>query len=254
VTRRRLVAIIGAVVLALFGTAVLIVFVSSAEDRALEGAERVQILVASAEIDAGTPANTIDQVQLIEVPANMQPPDPVVDLETLGNQVTTQVILEGQTIVERQFGSPSDVRRPGGQQLEEGDEIITIALEPQRALGGQLSAGDLVGVMLSLDAGGGGGDDEAIASPDSERTATTGMVISGVPVTAVSGGANAETGEAGDTVTVSLSVDQTEAERIAFGMEFGRIWLTRQYDDAEPPNVGLRDEGNAFRGLSRAPE
>jgi pilus assembly protein CpaB len=231
--RRRLLAIIAAIVLTLFGTFVLIAFVNSAENRAREGTDVVEVLVAAEEIPAGTPAAELAEAASVTrrpvLPSSVAN-DAVSDLNDLGNQVAVQDILVGQQIVNRQFGNPAQQRRTGAGRIEEGQEIVTVSLEPQRAVGGQIAEGDLVGVVVSLeDASSGGGDGGGESFGGSGEGAFSAMVLAGVEVTAVTG-TDPETGATDDVITVSLQVDQPAVERIVYGAEFGRLWLTRQSD------------------------
>lgn len=230
--RRRVLAIVAAVLLTVFGMVVIIAYVNAAETRAQETAGLVPILVAAEEIPAGTAARDLagGLVAQREVPGTFVPEDAVRNIDELGRMVTVERILAGEPIVARQFGERGSAPRPGQAQLEEGREVITLTLEAQRALGGEIAPGDLVGVIVSLEdaSGGDGGATEATGSGD-PGCGQTGMVLTRVQVTAVSGAADPVTGEAGgDAVTVSLDVDQPDAERIAFAAEYGTIWLTRQ--------------------------
>lgn len=252
--RRRVVTIVAAIVLTLFGTIVLIAYVNSAERRAREGAQLVGILVAAAEIPQGTPAADLAgsaQVARQEVPADFLADDAVSDLADLGDQVTTQPILAGEPLVARQFADEGTAAGGSGA-IPEGREIISVALEPQRALGGEIAEGDLVGVIISIEGDGasGGGEATDVAASDAEGSGGgTAMVLAGVPVTRV-GGVNADTGETGNAIMVSLEVDEPDAERIVYGAEFGRLWLTRQ-GEGETIDASRRTGDNIFSGLGR---
>lgn len=227
--RRRSIAILAAVLLTVFGTVVLVAFVNSAEQRAQEGAELVRILVAAEEIPQGTSSDAVaDAVAAREVPSVMRAADAVDDISELGDQVTVERILAGEPIVARQFGDEAAAQRGDQGQIDEGRQVVTIALEPQRALGGQVAQGDLVGVIVSVESNGAASD--AGASDATGCSGETASVLSGIEVTDVSG-ADPETGEAtGATgaLMVSMDVDESDAEAIIFGAEYGSIWLTRQ--------------------------
>lgn len=243
--RRRVLVIAAAVVLALFGMFVIIAYVNSAEQRAQEGTELVPVLVATEEIEANTPAAELEgRVRLVEVPRRLVQDDVVREVSSLRDQVTTSPIRAGEQIVERQFGEPDDVRPDGGGRIEEGKEIVSISLEPQRAVGGRLAAGDQVSVIISL------GEAEVQDEDDPTQTttlaSTTGVVLNRVPVTAVTGGVTAEGGEAAGAVVVSLEVDGSDAERIVFGMEHGQVWLTLNGENVEPPNSQTRSPDNIY--------
>lgn len=247
--RRRLFAILAAVLLTVFGTVVLVAYVNSAERRAQEGADLVTVLVSTSEIDPGTPASELVGSQRIaarEIPASSRPEDAVTSMQDLGDQVTVDRVLEDMPIVERQFGNAVSGGGVGRGALEEGRELISLTLEAQRALGGQIAKGDQVGVMISL--AGDAPQDETDESQGASCNGTTAMVLTGVPVAEVRG-VDPETGEAGGGITVSFDVDQSEAEMLAFGAEYGRIWLTRQRDDGPPPNGRFQTCGNIYTNL-----
>lgn len=244
-TRKRLILLLTSAALALVGMFVIVAFVQSAEDRALEGTELVPVLVASAEIDANTPATDIaGQVTTTDVPMRLRQPDAVRDLGNLEGQVTVSPVRAGEQIVQRQFGEPSDA--PGsGDGIPKGKEIVSIALEPQRAVGGTLSPGDLVSVIVSV----GEAEVQDETDPNVTRTtdSTTGQVLSNIRVASVTGGVTDESGEAADLVMVSLEVDEIDAEKVVFGMEHGSVWLTRNGEDVDRPDARQRTPENIFR-------
>lgn len=243
--RRRVLVISTAVLLALVGMFVIVAFVNSAERRALEGTQLVPVLVANAEIEANTPATELGSlVTTEEVPERLRQDDAVRNLDNLEDQVTTSAIRAGEQIVGRQFGAASEAERGGGAEIEQGMEIVSIALEPQRAVGGLLAAGDLVSVIISLDEA----DVENASSPEQRKTVkkTTGLVLNNVKVTAVAGGVTAEAEEAANAVMVSLEVDGLDAERIVFGMEQGSVWLTQNGEDVGNPDGQTRTPENVY--------
>lgn len=251
--RRRVIAVVAAVILTLIGTLVLLAYVNSVEQRAREDSDLVRTLVAREEIPAGTPASELagsQRVGITEVPASFPPDDAIRDpaaLADLGDQVTLERILEGEPIVARHFGDAAEAQRGGGAGgLERGREIITIALEPQRALGGELAAGDVVGVIASFGEETGGAAADAAAGGGAEGSATS-MVLTNISVTNVTGTEQAAgpAGQAQQAVGVSLDVDQADAEVIAFAMEFGNVWLTRQAGRTRP-NGGTVDRDSVL--------
>lgn len=244
--RRRVLAIVGAALLALFGTVVLLVYVSTADRRAQQGTALVEVLVATQQIEGGVaPDDMQELVTQQSIPQDLQQDDAIQALEdpSLEGMVTTETILEGEQIVMRQFGD-SARGRGGAQDIPEGKEIVTVAIEAQRAAGGRIESGDLVGVMLTFDGEGGSG--EAGADDATTNEATTAMVRTGIRVTDVTGGVDSESGAVGENVLVSLEVDQTDAETIVFGQEFGSLWLTRQPEEPLDADNDVRTRDNVL--------
>jgi pilus assembly protein CpaB len=247
--RRRLLTILAAVLLTLIGTVIIVTYVNSAERRARQGEELTTILVADEPIPAGTAAGDVTaRVRPLEVPRYVRPGDAVEDVAALGQQVTSGDILPDEPLREGQFGPPT----PGGAAAEldlpEELQIVSVALEPQRALGGRIQPGQEVGIMLSVDQA----EIPTDANSDQVEIAesATGLVLNRVPVTAVTGGLDEETGEAGGgAVMVSFAVDESDAERLVFGAEHGRIWLTEQSQETPSINDQFRTRENVFQDV-----
>ncbi|HSK90951.1 MAG TPA: Flp pilus assembly protein CpaB [Euzebyales bacterium] len=247
--RRRLVAILAAVLLTLVGTVIIVAYVSSAEQRARQGEELTTVLVADERIAAGTPAADLtDRVRSIEVPQYVRPGDAVEDVAALGQQVASGDILPEEPLREGRFGPPTPGGAAPGMDLPEGHQIVSVSLEPQRALGGRIRPGQEVGIMLSVDQA----EVPDATNPNETQVAdsATGMVLNRVPVTAVTGGLDEETGQAAaGAVMVSFAVDESDAERLVFGAEHGRIWLTEQTEDTPSISEGFRTRDNVFRDV-----
>ena len=244
-TRRRLLTIAAAVLLTLFGTVILIAYVSSAEQRARQGQELTNVLVPTAVVEANVPARDLaERVTTEEVPRDMRPEDAVSNLDQLGDRVTAVKLLPGEPLRAERFQEPGRARTAGGTDIPEGMQVVSVALEPQRALGGRLEEGQLVGVMLSVD--------QAEVPDPEDQTSTvvadtaTGMVLNQVLVTHVAGAVDEETGQADGTVMVSFALDESDAERLVFGAEHGRIWLTEQNDDTPTLGGTFRTRENIF--------
>jgi pilus assembly protein CpaB len=247
-TRRRLITIVAAVLLTLFGTVILIAYVNSAEQRAQEGQELTTVLVPTEEIDANVPAAELgERVTSREIPRDLRPEDAVSSLDELGERVTTVPLLPGEPLRAGRFQDPDEAQGAGGTNIPENMQVVSVALEPQRALGGRIRAGQTVGVMLSV-------DQAEVPSPDNPGEmvnvdTATGMVLNGVRVANVSGSFDEETGQTDGAVMVSFAVDQSDAERLIFGAEHGRIWLTEQNEQTATLGGRFRTRENIFEAL-----
>ena len=117
---------------------------------------------------------------------------------------------------------------PGTVPAPDGASEVSLLLEPQRAVGGRLAAGDTVGVHVSL----------------SEGTRTH-AVLSRVLVTQVQGApAPAPGGQTTDTAAtggaapsaslmITLGLRPEQAEAVVFGMEHGTVWLSLEPEGAD---------------------
>ncbi|MCW4385430.1 Flp pilus assembly protein CpaB [Salinibacterium sp. SYSU T00001] len=223
--RNRLVAALLAVLLAVAGAALVFGYASSAERRALETVATEPVLVVQQLVPEGTPAGELaGLVAIEELPSLAIPEGAVRNVGELGDTVAAVDLLPGETVLEGRFVSAT------GDEQAEGLQLLSIPLDPAYAVGGNLAAGDRVGLFVTFTDGAGD------AGPSSQ------LLIDGVPVSAVQGGitTDAEGAEvaAASTVVVTLAVTAEQARSIVFAREFGSVWLTKQPRDLDDPLEG----------------
>ena len=226
--RRRLIAALAALVLAATGAVVLLAYVRGADARALAGTETVDVLVVDQPVAEGTPGEDLaDLVRTERLPAKAVVPGGVTDLDTLAGQVATADLQPGEQLLAARFAAPEDLGVPGTVAAPAGTSEVSILLEPQRAVGGRLAAGDTVGVHVSLP-----GQTHVVLN----RVLVTQVQGAPAPVTDGQTTDTAATGGAAPSaslmVTLGLRPEQTEA--VVFGMEHGTVWLS-----LEPEGVDL---------------
>ena len=226
---RRVLAALAALLLLAVGSVVLLAYVRGADARALAGVRTVTVLVADQPIPEGTAADQLeDLVRTDTVPAKAAVDGRVTDLDSLAGQVATVDLQPGEQLLASRFGSPDDLQAPGTVAVPDGLQEVSILLEPQRAVGGRLAAGDTVGVFISLD----------------EKT--THVVLHHVLVTQVQGApaptdpasADPETASAGAaapsaSLMITLAVTAAKAEAVVFGVEHGTVWLSLEPEGAD---------------------
>jgi len=212
---RRVLTVTSALVLAAFGAFVLVSYVRGADARAEAGAVLVPVLVVSEEIPAGTPVDDLaGSVATEQVPQRLVATGALDDLTAVAGLSTTVDLLPGEQVVTGRFADPT-VQAAGETTVPEGLQEVSLTLELQRAVGGDLAAGDLVGVYVSS-----GGLD--VSTP-----AVTDLAVDQALVTQVSGTGTDLSGS-GTTVTVTLALGQADAARVIAGQTQGDVWLTLQ--------------------------
>lgn len=237
---RRVLAAVVAIVLAIVGAVLVIAYANSADERAQAGLETVEVLVATERIPLATPASEMTgQVETRALPRAAVPEGAVADLEELGDLVSTAEILPGETLVRGRFTTAEQQRTEGGAPLPEGSEDlhqVTVLLDKARALGGNITRGDTVGVFLSFEV------EETGEGTEGRRTNTTHLTLHKVPVVRVEGAAvQADTSSedegsgpvAAESIFVTLALEPRDAERLVFGMEWGQVWLSFEPDAAD---------------------
>ena len=258
--RRRVTGIVAALVLASLGTVMLVVYVQSARDEAVAGERMVDVLVVSEAIEKGTKAADIeDSVDAKQVPAKVRADGVVSDLADLdGESVAAVDLVPGEQLVASRFVSRSEAARG---DIPEGLQEVTVPLEPARALGGNITAGDTVGVFLSF-------DPFDIGTSGEKTPNVTNLELHKVTVTRVQlddSGSGAGLGESDDesddgqvtdapagTFLVTLAVDAPSAEKIVFAAEHGFVWLSAEPLDADESGTSVIDRGNVYADGARA--
>jgi pilus assembly protein CpaB len=261
---RRVLGVTAAVVLAGVGTLFLILFVRGAEARALAGQETVEVLVVGEPVSKETPAEELASLVTTErVPAKVRAEGSVTDLSDLEGQVAAVDLMPGEQLVHTRFATPAQLVEQSQVEVPEGLQEVTISIEPQRAVGGQLRPGDQVGFFSSFDLDD-EREDEEIAQEDSEDyrqrlSETTKVILHKLLVTNVqveqlpqtTGGAEEGEQQGPDlaptgNLLVTLAVDTAQAERIVFTAEHGTVWLTAQGDDTSEEGSVLRVPRNIY--------
>lgn len=210
---RKLTGLLGAVGLASVGTLVLVGYVSAAEERAVAGERMVPVLVVAAPIEKGTPASQLgEHVRTEQVPAKVRADGAVTDLAAVDGKVASVDLVPGEQLLTDRFATAEQVGPVG---LPPGLEEVTLNLESERAVGGRVRTGSEVAVFASF-------------TGDQPRTE---VILRDAPVVAVAPSDSRSSGEDGETtpgagLLVTLAVEPAVAERIVFGAEHGRIWLS----------------------------
>ncbi|SNS09120.1 pilus assembly protein CpaB [Geodermatophilus saharensis] len=258
--RRRLLAATAALVLVAAGTVVLLAYVRGADARALAGVRTVQVLVVDQPIPEGTPAEEVAGLVRTELlPVKAAVDGRVTELGQLAGQVATADLAPGEQLLAARFAAPEDLQAPGTVPVPEGLSEVSLVLEPQRAVGGRLAAGDEIGVYISMELQG-----NIDADPDEEQIGTTHATLHGVLVTQVQGapapaadGGDVETASATsaaptENVMVTVALPARDAERVVFGMEHATVWLSLEREGTDTSGTRVVTQGNIYGDLLAA--
>jgi pilus assembly protein CpaB len=278
---RKWIGVVVAIVLAAVGTWVLVRYVQSADDRALQGEETVSVLVVDASIPAGSAAaDLVDEVHVELVPVKVQAPGSVASLDELGDKVAAIDLVPGEQVISSRFVAVETFDKLEEIEIPEGFLEITLSLSPERSLGGDLRRGDQVAVFASFDpfdleeATTGAAVDEQSEDPDAEPSAeegdpnatqpsqktpnTTHIIVNGVIVTNVQVEELPQENTSDDGATASLEFSPTgnllitlamqapDAERFVFTAEFGRVWLAETFGDLDVSDTSIQDRSTVY--------
>jgi pilus assembly protein CpaB len=137
---RRTLLAITAVLLATIGTTLLYVYVSTADNRAQQRVQTVEVLVATADMDAGTDAAVL-QVRRQQVPAFGLIPGAISSARDVQGKVLTVKVLLGQQLSGRMFGPAT----AGG--LEPGRRAVSVQIGDAERVASLIKQGSNVAVL-----------------------------------------------------------------------------------------------------------
>jgi pilus assembly protein CpaB len=241
---KRVIGIVAAVLLAAVGTLSLVGYVRGAESRALAGQETVEVLVLEQEVPEDTPAEDLATLVSRErIPAKVRAIDSVDDLTALEGMVTSVNLVPGEQLVSSRFATPAQLAEAAEVDVPEGLQKVTVSLEPQRAVGGTVRPGDVVGVLASFvwdD------DPKNTTKMNDQQVLVTNVQVEQLPGTPEEGAEDAPALAPTGGLLITLAVDVEQAERIVFAAEHGTVWLTAQDDDTDQDGSVVRDPGNIY--------
>jgi pilus assembly protein CpaB len=266
---RRITGIVTAIALAIIGTVALVGYVQSAKDKAVAEEALVDVYVLDELVPKGAAPETIkSSVSLEQVPARLKQSGAITDLDAVGENVAATDLQPGDQLLAARLVPKDRVSEVVTDKVQ-----ISALLEAERAVGGSLQKGDLVGVYLSfepfdLDVAGeitettDATDPAAVAgSTDASADATSTTVaqkkspnvsrleFQHVLVTNVQTTNTPVTPTADEDVTgveqvtgsqyvVTLALSPEQSERFVFATEFGHVWLSN--DPATVSDDGTR--------------
>jgi pilus assembly protein CpaB len=264
--------VVAAILLAAGGTWVLVNYVSEADNRAVEGQEQVPVLVVDVAIPQGTPVTEVaGSVSTSMVPEAVLIPGALDSLQKVAGKVTAVDLLPGEQVVDARFVDPEDLpKETRSVEVPAGRLELTVALSPERSVGGSLVPGDLVAVISSfdpftLDAVEPENEEDLnsfLNNEDQTETITlktpnsTGISVHKALVTRVQVAQAREEGSATQsqdvapqgTLLVSLAVHSVDLEQIVFTAEYGSLWLAREHaDTVEEDPVLIITRANVYR-------
>ena len=278
---RRFLAIGGAVVLAAVGALLLISYVQGAEERALEGQELVTVYVVTQPIDEGaTLAEVQDRVEHRELPREAVVPNAVADLEDLSGLIASSDIVVGEQVLLSRFETPAEAAVDTRVQVPADLLQATIAVPPERAVGGRLIPGDLVAVIASFEPfelnavepgdeqslqdaldsiivlPGEGTEDQpagavTLRSPNStkiiiHKVLVTGVQVEELPVESEEGTATSVELAPTGNLLITLAAPAEDLEKIVFTAEHGSLWFALEDPDAPEPQTEIQTRSTIY--------
>jgi pilus assembly protein CpaB len=254
--RRRTIAIIIAVILALAAAGLVVWYVSSLREETTTVEQTQTVLVAKEDIPALTTGEAIIQNGLVErqqVAVSSVVPGALIDETSLQGMVVTIPVAKGQQLLQSQLGVPEE--QSLSFEIKQGMRAISIPVDRDNGVGGAIKKGDRVDVIATFEAE----DFQQVLLPlgavlpatDVQRVLNlTGidlaqttspvskMLLQQVEVLAMdplvgtatsSGGAFGQSeggAEVPDLPVITVMVTPEDAEKLVFAEQFGKVWFT----------------------------
>ena len=145
--KRRIIGIVAAVLLALVGTVSLVAYVNSAKDNAVADEALVDVYIVDEFVPKGAASETIAaSVSVEQVPARLKQAGAITDLASLGDEVAAADLQPGDQLLAARLAAKEAVVDEVSDKVQ-----VSTLLEAERAVGGAIKKGDLVGVYVSFD-------------------------------------------------------------------------------------------------------
>jgi pilus assembly protein CpaB len=268
---RKWIGVLVSLVLAAVGTWVLVQYVNGADDRALEGVETVDVLVVSDTIPEGSSVQDVSaRVSLQSVPASAQAIGSLDSLSGVQGQVTAVDLVPGEQVIATRFVTPQQLAETRDYQIPDELLAVTLSLSPDRALGGELSPGDLIAVIASFEPFEINGVEPSVVDPDAEedevvddlpktpntsgiivhKAIVTNIQVEVLPAVDTTESAEAQGVEVAPTgnLLVTIATTAPYIEKIVFTAEFGTVWLAiegelsaEEFDQVQTRNLIYRE-------------
>jgi pilus assembly protein CpaB len=214
--KRRILAVVVAIVLAALGTGLVLVYVSRANSRAIAGQKAVTVLVAAKLIPAGTAASAAQSEGLLQrevLPAKSVPANAVRSISPgLSELVASAAIEPGQLLLRPMLVTADLASATGGIAVPPGTVAVTLNLCLPEAVAGYLHPGSTVAVYdTSVPPGGSlSAGANCTAAHSQQGPAQTQLVLGSAEVLSV-GPASTTTASTGSTTTTSTAFSQGSA-------------------------------------------
>lgn len=216
---RRTVLLIAAIVVAALGTALVWLYADRADDAAVADQQPVQVLVATADIGAGSSGASISEGALAELktlPAAAVPEGALSDLTPVSGQVLLGPVFTGQVLLQQAFGSQQQAA--GGLALPEGTLAVSIELGDPQRVAGFVKPGSRVALFTTASGvGGEAAQQTTVLLPE--------VLVVAVGPTVVTPSTGSSNPEEIPRAILTLAVDQEQAQKVILGTQTTQLYM-----------------------------
>lgn len=246
---RRSVLMLVAVLIALLGTALVVLYVNGIDKRATAGQEMVDVLTASATIDVGEDVSAAQEAGKFEK-TQVRRADLVegalTTTSTISDEVALGTIYAGEQILRANFGSLGDA---DALVIPDNKLAVSVELTDPERVAGFVNPGSQVAIFVSADPMIFKPDGTEQKLPQYTRLLLPAVEVVGVGTTSLTSKTvktedGAETTEQVPRTILTVAVTQEEAEKLIYASRNGDVsfaMLTSESKVADGPGVTARE-------------
>ena len=135
----------------------LVRYASGAQDRAVQAAEPVPVMIAMKDVPQGMAFSSAwneGRLALSNIPKTLRPATAVTDPNALAGLLAAAPLAQGQLVVQASFVKPDATKRPGpptfAAQLPEGTVAVSFKASADRAVSDLITPGDFVNLLVQV--------------------------------------------------------------------------------------------------------
>lgn len=236
---RRTILLLAALVVAALGTTGVFLYVNGIAQRAEADYDLVEVLVATAPIEAGTTAQGAQDLGALELRPflrkSMAGLPALSDISGVAEKVAVAPIAAGEPILESQFG---DSGASSLLPIPDGKIAVSVQLADPARVAGFVGAGSEVAIFMSTASANSTGETTRLLLPKVS-------VIAAGSTTVIAPAAEA-TGETIPRALLTLALDQRQAQKVVYATQNGQLYLALLGGDAE---LNTSDPGTSAENL-----
>lgn len=219
---RRTLLLLAALVVAALGTTGVFLYVNGIAARAEADYDLVEILVATAPIEAGTTAQGAQDLGALELRPFLRKSladlPALSDISGVAEKVAVAPIAAGEPILESQFG---DSGASSLLPIPDGKLAVSVQLADPARVAGFVGAGSEVAIFISTVSAARTGEVTRLLLPKVSVIAAGSTTVIAPDSTAGDGG----TVEAIPKTLLTLALDQREAQKIVYATQNGQLYF-----------------------------
>jgi hypothetical protein len=161
-------------------------------------------------------------------------------------------ILPGEQLLEARFADPEELAAGGDVQIPAGMQLVSFTLPADRVVGGQVGAGDRIGLVGTVDPDE-VGDAEDVINPISSF-AFHNVLVTNVQGVVVPDPESDETAEqkSQDNIMLTIALSAHDTERWVWFTEgesanYAQMWLTLENEQTDNSGTSPVDGSNAWQ-------